>query len=305
MISRMQDLLQKGSDLSSVSTGPSISVRPSWWTSKEPQMQQWLTFPGPQNPEQFGFHFQDQDSSSTQSTGQSCPEVATEGESKIYGKSNMPFQAGYSKSIEKPDEAQSESTLSSHEHDCTYQGNHKQIAYAPFAYSDPYCHGLLASYGQCSSVYPQMLGPISARVPLPLDYQQDEPIFVNAKQYQAILRRREYRAKLEAQNKLSKGRKPYLHESRHRHALNRARGPGGRFLNMKKLLESGSPDVTNVQGTPVSNALQLNRQIMEPKVHQSKNFQESYSTPTCSGISNGSNCDDIDQQQPLNYSAFS
>ncbi|KAJ8560917.1 hypothetical protein K7X08_027107 [Anisodus acutangulus] len=184
-------------------------------------MQQWLTFPGTQEPKQCGFHFQDQDCSSTQSTGQSCAEVVTEGESQVYGKINMPFQAGNSTSIEKPDEDQSESTFSSHEHDWTYQGNHKQFAYAPFAYSDPYCHGLLAAYGQHPMVHPQMLGTISGRVPLPLEYQQNEPIFVNAKQYQAILRRREYRAKLDAQNKLSKARKPYLHESRHRHALNR------------------------------------------------------------------------------------
>ncbi|CAN4086988.1 unnamed protein product [Withania somnifera] len=252
---------------------------------------------GPQSSKELNYHFQDQDFSSTQSTSQSCPEIANEGERKIHGKSNMPLQAGSFRSSGKSDDSQS---VSSQEYGWTYNTCQKKFAFVPFPHPYPYYHGLVTADGNQTMVQSQMLGTVSPRVPLPLELQQDEPIFVNAKQYQAILRRRQYRAKLEAQNKLSKGRKPYLHESRHRHALNRARGPGGRFVNMKNSPKS-TPDLINRQVDQTPDELQLNTKMLVPDVHPSGSYKGSYSAP----VTSGSNSDAIYHHQPLKYSAFS
>lgn len=59
----------------------------------------------------------------------------------------------------------------------------------------------------------------------------DEPLYVNPKQYNRIMKRRAIRAKLEAEGRVPKTRSKYLHESRHIHALKRARSVGGRFMS--------------------------------------------------------------------------
>ncbi|EER99688.1 hypothetical protein BDA96_02G388600 [Sorghum bicolor] len=112
------------------------------------------------------------------------------------------------------------------------------FAYIP--YTADACYGgvgVLTGYAPHAIVHPQQNDTTNSPGILPVEPTEEEPIYVNAKQYHAILRRRQTRAKLEAQNKMVKGRKPYLHESRHRHAMKRARGSGGRFLNTKQLQE--------------------------------------------------------------------
>lgn len=305
----MQGFLKKDSHLRTAhSTAPCIVGYPSWWTSSESHVEQSslsnnltlkMASPPPQNcqsPKQLVFQFQGQDSSSTQSTSQS--EVASVGESYTCEQKTIPFQSGCNETEAQPEEGHIKSALSVGAQDCAslpLQVDFRQpYACIPLSYPDPYYRGLIAPYGPQAMIHhPQMMGMVSTRVPLPLDLAQDEPIYVNAKQYHAILRRRQYRAKLEAQNKLSKPRKPYLHESRHLHALKRARGSGGRFLNMKKLQES-KPNAS-VNGPDKSGSAQL---------RATKKTSESEVTNPCSDITNVSNSDSIFHPQGHRFSIY-
>ncbi|XP_075091185.1 nuclear transcription factor Y subunit A-7 isoform X3 [Nicotiana tabacum] len=95
-------------------------------------------------------------------------------------------------------------------------GNAMLQAQTAYPYPDPYYRSIFAPYDAQpypTQPYPaqpmvhvQLMGIQQAGVPLPSD-AIDEPVFVNAKQYHGILRRRQSRAKAESEKKLLKARK--------------------------------------------------------------------------------------------------
>lgn len=86
---------------------------------------------------------------------------------------------------------------------------------------------------------------------------------------------------------------PYLHESRHRHALKRVRGSGGRFLSAKQLQRSNAEVVTGANSSSDPVNLYQKKDASEVEIHPSRTGENASSITACSDLtslsSNGVN----------------
>ncbi|GAA0180118.1 DNA-binding transcription factor [Lithospermum erythrorhizon] len=160
----------------------------------------------------------------------------------------------------------------------------KSMASKSYPWTESYLGGFISACTQNSVMYPQMVMTEPARIPLPIQFTGNFPVYVNAKQYHAIIKRRKIRSKVEAQNELCKSKKPYLHESRHLHAVRRARGSGGRFLNSKT----------------IQNAAHTSRNHVECQSHQNSQSGSWERSPPNSDITSIFNGDSIFPHEEFN-----
>ncbi|KAF8111289.1 hypothetical protein N665_0076s0270 [Sinapis alba] len=244
--------------------------------------------------------FQDQHSPSTQSTCQSYTEVASSGDDNPSKQISFSTKSGSEETQQKVSATHTKSGAMTSFPSMNFAPTQANFS---FHYADPHYGGVLATpyLPQPLTCNTQMVGMVPGRVPLPAEITETEPVFVNAKQYHAIMRRRQQRAKLEAQNKLIKARKPYLHESRHVHALKRPRGSGGRFLNTKKLLQESEQAAAKEQERDKS-VQQANMSRFQ--AHMRQHNKDRGSTTSDSDITSVSDGADIFRHTEFQFSGF-
>ncbi|KAK8972479.1 hypothetical protein V6N11_018840 [Hibiscus sabdariffa] len=201
---------------------------------------------------------------------------------------------------QKPQAVISLQSATSEQHARFEQGFGQPMVCPKYPYMDQ-CYGVFSTYGP----------PIPGRVMLPLNLASENgPIYVNAKQYNGIMRRRQSRAKAVLETKLTKARKPYMHHSRHLHAMRRPRGTGGRFLNTKtsnggkdgtEMKKAGEGKLSNPTGSQNSEVLQSDCGTL----NSSKEAMGAGSTLSGSEVTSMYSREELEHNFPINHLGLS